>query len=142
MEFHWNTIRILLLILSKFTACFPELFWLNATHFLAERIGILMELLWYFDGIFVVFSRIWVVFWWNFSGILMEFQSKKAMRKVLLAEFNRYFCGIFHVFFHLAIPQKSMDKSPALSELNWYFDGNFTQLALLIKTLAEKSQTT
>ena len=41
----------------------------------------------------------------------MEFQAKKAMRKVLLAEFNRYFSGIFHVFPHLAIPQKSMEKA-------------------------------
>ena len=64
------------------------------------------------------------------------------MRKVLLVEFNRYSCGIFHVFSHLAIPQKSIKKGPALSKRNWYFDGNFTQLALLMKTLAEKSQTT
>ena len=62
------------------------------------------------------------------------------MRKVLLAEFNRYFRRIFHVFSHLAIPRKSMEK--ALHCLNWYFDGNFTQIALLIKTFAEKSQTT
>ena len=60
MEFHWNTIGILPPILSKFTACFPELFWWNTTHFLAEKTGILMELLWYFDEILVVF-------WWNTS---------------------------------------------------------------------------
>ena len=60
MEFHWNTIGILPPILSKFTACFPELFRWNTTHFLAERTGILMEFLWYFDGILVVF-------WWNSS---------------------------------------------------------------------------
>ena len=64
------------------------------------------------------------------------------MREVLLAEFNQQFCGIFHVFSYLPIPQKEHGKSPALSELNWYFDGNFTQLALLIETFAEKSQTT
>ena len=63
------------------------------------------------------------------------------MQKVLLAEFNRYFCGIFHVFSSCYTP-KEHGKSPALSELNWYFDGNFTQLALLIETFAEKSQTT
>ena len=67
MEFHWNTGGILPPILSKFTTCFPELFQWNTTHFLMERTGILMEFLWYFDGIFVVFSRIWVVFWWNSS---------------------------------------------------------------------------
>ena len=33
------------------------------------------------------------------------------MRKVLLAEFNQYFCGICHVFPHLVIPQKSMEKA-------------------------------
>ena len=43
---------------------------------------------------------------WHFDGILV----KKAMRKVLLKEFNRHFCGIFHVFSHPAIPQKSMKK--------------------------------
>ena len=68
----------------------------------------------------------------------MEFQS----RKVLLTEFNRYLCGIFHVFSHPAIPQKEYGKSPALTELNLYFDGNFTPLALLIETFTEKSQTT
>ena len=64
------------------------------------------------------------------------------MQKVLLAEFNRYFCGILHVFFHLAIPPKEHGKSPTLLELDWYFDGNFTQLALLIETFTKKSQTT
>ena len=64
------------------------------------------------------------------------------MQKVLLGEFNQYFCGTFHVISHLVIPQKEHGKSPALSELNWYFDGNFTQPALLIKTFAKKSQTT
>ena len=63
------------------------------------------------------------------------------MREVLLAEFNRHFCGIFHVFSHLAIAQKSMEK--ALHCLNLTdFDRNFTQIALLIKTFAGKSQTT
>ena len=33
------------------------------------------------------------------------------MRNVLLAEFNRYFCGIFHIFSHLAIPQQRMEKA-------------------------------
>ena len=130
MEFHWNSIEILPPILSKFTACFPELF-----------LWILVEFFWYFNGIFVAFFRIWVVFWWNFSGILMN-SSQKSNEKGLTSEFNWYFCGIFHVFSHLAIPPKEHGKSPALSELNWYFDGNFTQLALLIKTFAEKSQTT
>ena len=59
------------------------------------------------------------------------------MQKVLLAEFNQYFCGIFRRFSHLAIPQQK-GKRPALSELNWYCDENFTQLALLIKTLSKK----
>ena len=48
-----------------------------------------MEFLWYFDGILV----------------------KKTMRKVLLAEFNRYFCGIFYIISHLAIPQQRMEKT-------------------------------
>ena len=76
-------------------------------------------------------------FLWYFNGIPV----KKAMQKVLLAEFNQYFCGIFHVYSHLAIPQKS-GKSPAMSERNWCFDRNFTQPTLLIKTFAKKSQTT
>ena len=60
MKFHWNTGWILPLILFKFTACFPELFRWNTTHFLAEITEILMEFLWYFDGILVEF-------WWNSS---------------------------------------------------------------------------
>ena len=64
------------------------------------------------------------------------------MQKVLHTKFNQYFCGIFHVFSHPAIPPKEHGKSPAMMELNWYFDGNFTPLALLIETFAEKSQTT
>ena len=91
MEFHLNTGGILPLILSKFTACFPELFRWNTTHFLAERTGILMGFLWYFDGIFVVFSRIWVVFWWNFSDILMEFQSKKQCERSYLRNLTDIF---------------------------------------------------
>ena len=63
------------------------------------------------------------------------------MRKVLLAKFNQCFCGIFHVFSHLAIPPKEHGKSPALSELNWYSDRNFTQPALLIKTKPDKRKT-
>ena len=58
MEFNWNTGGALSPILSKFTICFPELFRWNTSHFLAERTGILEDFLWYFDGAFVVFSRI------------------------------------------------------------------------------------
>ena len=67
-------------------------------------------ILWYFDKIFVVFSRIWVVFCWNFSGILMEFQAKKAMQKVLLAEFNRYFAEFFMFFLILLYPKRAWKK--------------------------------
>ena len=126
IEFHWNSDGILPPILSKCIACFPELFRWNTSHFLVERTGILMEFLRYF-----------LEFGWYFDGIPV----KKAMRKVLLAEFNRYFCGIFHPFSHPAIPRNSMGKRPALPE-SWYFDGNSTPLALLIGTFAEKGQTT
>ena len=114
MEFHWNTDGILLPILSKFTACFPELFWWNTTHFLAERTGILREFLWNFDGIVVVFPRIWVVFWWNFSGILIEFHSKTQWER---SYFRFNFTGIFVEFFMYflillyPIPQRSMEKA-------------------------------
>ena len=59
-----------------------------------------MELLWYF-----------LEFEWYFDGILWYFDGipvKKAMQKVSLAEFNRYFFEIFHVFSHLAVSQKSI----------------------------------
>ena len=52
MEFYWNTIRIP--ISSKFTACFPQLFRRNTTHFFGKK------------------NRnsygIFVVFWWNYCG--------------------------------------------------------------------------
>ena len=53
------------------------------------------------------FLRYFLEFGWYFDGIPV----KKAMRKVLLAEFNRYFCGIFHPFSHPAIPRNSMEKT-------------------------------
>ena len=135
-QFHWNTIGVLPLILSKFTACFPELFRWNILHFLTERTGILTKFLWYFDGIFVLFFRIWVVFWWDFSGAFTEFQSKKQCKRSYSQNLNGIFAEFF-IFTHLVIPQQRMEKSPALSELNWYCDENFTQLALLIKTFVE-----
>ena len=141
MEFHWNTIGILPPILSKFTACFPELFRRNTTHFLVERTRFLMEFLRYFDGTFVVFSRIWVVFSWNFSSILMEFHSKKQCERSYLQNLTSIFAEFFMYFLILLHPKRAW-KNPALSELNWYFDGNFTQSAFLIKTFAKKSQTT
>ena len=137
MEFYWNTIRIRPPTLSKFTACFPQLFRRNTTHFLAKRTGIHMEFFWYFDRIFVVFSKIWVVFWWTFSGILMEFQSKKQCKKSYLQNLTSIFAEFFIDFLILLYPNKK-GKRPALSELNWYCDENFTQLALLIKTLSKK----
>ena len=62
------------------------------------------------------------------------------MRKVLLAEFNRHFCGIFHIFSSCYTSTEN-GKSRALSELNRYCDRNFTQLELLIKNFAEKAPT-
>ena len=44
----------------------------------------------------------------------------------------------FFMYFLIWYTPKEHGKSPALSELNWYFDGNFTQPALLIKTFAKK----
>ena len=64
------------------------------------------------------------------------------MQKVLFAEFNRYFLWNFSYIFSSCYTQTENGKIPALLELNWYCDGNFTQLALLIKTFVEKSQTT
>ena len=110
MEFHWNTIGIPPPILSKFTACFPELFQWNTTHFLAERTGILMEFSWYFDEILVVFSRIWVVFWWNFSGILMEFQSKKQCKRSYLQNLTGNFAEFFMYFLILLYPKRTWKK--------------------------------
>ena len=105
LEYHRNTAADFVQIYRMFS----RLFQWNTTHFLAERTGIFMKFLWYFDGIFVVFSRIWMVFSWNFGGILMEFQSKKQYERSYLQNYQ-YFCRIFHVFSHLAIPQKSMEK--------------------------------
>ena len=134
MELWWNSTGIPLEYYHQFCPNLPHvfqnysneipfIFWQKEPEFLWNFCGILMESLWYFleSG-------------WYFDGIPV----KKAMRKVLLAEFNRYFCGIFHVFSSCYTP-KEHGKSPALSELNWNFDGNFTQLPLLIETLAEKS---
>ena len=140
MEFHWNTIGILPAILSKFNACFPELFRWNTTNFLEERTGILIEFLWYFDGIFVVFSRIWMMFSWNFSGILMEFQSKKQCERSYLQNLTGIFAEFF-MYSRILLYPKEHGKSPALLELYWYFYGYLAQLALLIKTFAEKRQT-
>ena len=103
MEFHWNTIGILPPILTKFTACFPELFRLNTTHFWRKE----PELLWNFSGVLMEFLWYFLEFGWYFD----EIPVKKAMRKVLVAELNRYFCGIFHIFSHLAIPQQRMEKA-------------------------------
>ena len=46
------------------------------------------------------------------------------MRTALLAEFNRYFGGIFYIF---SPPENSMEKS--LCEYNMYFDGILTPIA-------------
>ena len=70
----------------------------------------------------------------------MEFRSKNAMRKVLLAKFDPYFCGIFHVFSHLAILQKSMEKTLHCRNLTGILME--VSLALLIETFVKKSQTT
>ena len=109
MECHWNTI-LLPPILSKFTACFSELFRWNTTHFLVERTGTLMEFVTYFDGIFVVFSRICVVFWWNFSGILMELQSKKQCKRSYLQNVTGIFAEFFIHFFILLYPNREWKK--------------------------------
>ena len=116
MEFHWNPIGILPPILSKFTPCFPELFRWNTTHFLVERTGILMEFLRYFDGIFVVFSRIWVVFWWNFSGILMEFQSKKQCKRSYLQNLTSIFVEFFIFFLILLYPKRAWENPCSVGE--------------------------
>ena len=110
MEFYWNTIRIRPPILSKFSACFPQLFRRNTTHFLAKRTGIHMEFFWYFDRIFVVFSKIWVVFWWTFSGILMEFQSKKQCEKSYLQNLTSIFAEFFMYFLILLYPKRAWKK--------------------------------
>ena len=110
MELHWNTIGILPLILSKFTTCFPEIFRWNTTHFLAERTGILMEFLWPFEGILVVFSRIWVVFWWNFSGTLMELQTKKQCEGSYLQNLIGIFAEFFIYFLILLYPYREWQK--------------------------------
>ena len=110
MEFYWNTIRIRPPILSKFSACFPQLFRRNTTHFLAKRTGIHMEFFWYFDRIFVVFSKIWVVFWWTFSGILMEFQSKKQCEKSHLQNLTGIFAEFFIDFLILLYPNREWKK--------------------------------
>ena len=99
MEFHWNSIEILPPILSKFTACFPELF-----------LWILVEFFWYFNGIFVAFFRIWVVFWWNFSGILMEFQSKKQCERSYLQNLTSISAEFFMYFLILLYPKKAWKK--------------------------------
>ena len=111
MEFYWNTIGILPAIFSKFTACFPKLFQWNTTDFLAERSDILMEFSWYFDKIFVVFSRIWVVFWYNFSGSLMEFHSKKQCKGFYLQNLTDIFVEFFIYFFILLYPKRAW-KNP------------------------------
>ena len=100
MEFWWNSTGIpseycrrfcpnLPHVFQNYSDEIPLIFWWKEPEFLWNFCGILMEFFWYFDGIPV----------------------KKAIQKVLLAEFNRYFCGIFHVFSHLAIFQKSMEKA-------------------------------
>ena len=116
IEFHWNTIGILLPILSKFTAYFPELFRWNATHFWWKEQeffwnfwGILMELLRYFDGI-------WVVFWWNLSGILMEFQSKKQCKRSYLQNLTSVFVEFFMFFLILLYPKRAWENPCSVGE--------------------------
>ena len=69
----------------------------------------------------------------------MEFQSKKAMRRSYMRNLTGIFAEFFMYFLSCYTP-KEHRKIPALSELNWYFDGNFTPLVLLIETFAEKIQ--
>ena len=54
LEYHRNTAADFVQIYRMFSRIIP----MKCHSFLAERTGILMEILWYFDGIFVVFSRI------------------------------------------------------------------------------------
>ena len=82
MEFYWNTIRILPPISSKFTACFPQLFRRNTTHFVAKRTGIHME----FCGILMEFLCYFLEFGWYFDGLLVAFwwnSSQKSNAKSL-----------------------------------------------------------
>ena len=131
MEFWWNSTGIpseycrqfcpnLPHVFQNYSDEIPLIFWWKEPEFLWNFWGILMEFLWYFLEFGWYFGGILVAFWWN--------SSQKSNAKGLT-------CRIFSSCY----TPKEHGKSPALSELNWYFDGNFTQPALLIKHFAKKS---
>ena len=74
-----------------------------------------MDFLRYFDGIFVVFCRIWMVFRWNFLGIFSDYTAVKiAMGKALPTEFNQCFGGIFYAISHLATQPEKLRYNDAI----------------------------
>ena len=103
MEFHWNTIGILPSILYKFTACFSELFRIKYHSFFGGENRNSY-------GIFVVFSRIWEVFWWDFSGLLMKSQSKKQCKRSYLQNLTSFFAEFFIYFLILLYPKREWKK--------------------------------
>lgn len=136
MEFYWHNGGILPLILSKFTACFLELFRWNTTQFGRKKpgffwnfCGILMELLLYFPEIEWYFHGILVVFWCNILGIFRDFTSQIAMAKTLLTELNGILVEYFMNFWLRYVKEEW--KKLVLTKFNWYFDGIFTLLTLL-----------
>ena len=106
LEYHRNTAADFVQIYRMFSRIIPTKY----HSFLTERTGILMEILWYFYGIFVVFSRIWVVFWWNFSGLLMKFQSKKQCERSYLKNLTSIFAEFFIYFLILLYPTTEWKK--------------------------------
>ena len=53
---------------------------------------------------------IFVVFWWNFSGILMEFQSKKQCERSYLWNLTSIFAEFFMYFLILLFPKRAWKK--------------------------------
>ena len=142
--FWWNSTTVSVEYCRRFCPKFPHVFqnYSDEIPFICLRKE--PEFLWNFSRIlmeFLSYFKRWVIFWWNFSGILMEFQSKNQCKRSYLRNLTGFLRNFSCIFSSCYTP-KEHGKSAALTELNWYFDRNFTPLALPIETFAEKSQTT
>ena len=83
MAFYWNFEGIMLTMFSKFTACFPELFWWNTTHSFGQKTNNSWKVFLVFWWNFSVFSRICVVLWWIFAGIFRNYTGQEGNGKGL-----------------------------------------------------------
>ena len=141
VEFSWNSTGIpseycrrfcpnLPHVFQNYSDEIPLIFWRKEPEFLWNFCSILM-------GFFVVFSRIWVVFWCNFSGILMEFQSKKQCERSYLENLTGIFAKFFMYFLILLYPKRAW-KNPCTVGTSLVFWWKFHSSCIANKSPCQK----